>query len=51
MLFHLVKGLGNKAIARQLYLSVETIKTHRRNLLRKLQCEQIAELMLYHIFF
>ena len=31
-----VKGMTNKAIADQLYLSIHTVITHRRNIARKL---------------
>ena len=34
-----VKGMTNKAIADQLYLSIHTVITHRRNIARKLQIQ------------
>ena len=39
-----VKGMTNKAIADQLYLSIHTVITHRRNIARKLQIHSPAGL-------
>lgn len=44
-----VKGLTNKAIADQLYLSIHTVITHRRNIARKLQIHSPAGLTIYAI--
>ena len=44
-----VKGMTNKAIADQLFLSVHTIITHRRNIARKLQIHSPAGLTIYAI--
>lgn len=41
----LLCGQTNKSIADRLYISLETVKTHRRNLFRKLGCKKITELM------
>ena len=41
---------SSKEIADQLCLSIETVKTHRKNMLRKLQCKSISELMSYAVF-
>lgn len=38
-------GLDNNAIATQLYLSPETVKKHRRNVLVKTNCNNITELV------
>ena len=46
----LIKGKTNKEIAEINCISCETVKTHRRNLLRKLACPNMAELMQYHVF-
>lgn len=51
ILSFLIQGLSNGQIAGQLQLSVETIKTHRRNILRKLDCQNIAELISYGLFY
>lgn len=40
----LVKGLNSKAIAEELGISKNTVDTHRRRILDKLGCENIAEL-------
>ncbi|MCX7768304.1 MAG: response regulator transcription factor [Flavobacteriales bacterium] len=42
-----VKGLSAKEIADKLFLSVHTIYTHRKNILRKLACKNAAELVSY----
>ncbi|WP_343702308.1 helix-turn-helix transcriptional regulator [Chitinophaga sp.] len=47
----LLKGHGNKQIADRLAITCDTAKTHRKNMLRKLGCRNMAELMMYKIFF
>ena len=44
-----LKGMTNKAIADQLYLSIHTVITHRRNIARKLQIHSPAGLTIYAI--
>ena len=44
-----VKGMTNKSIAEQLFLSVHTVITHRRNIARKLQIHSPAGLTIYAI--
>ena len=44
-----VKGMTNKAIAEQLFLSIHTVITHRRNIARKLQIHSPAGLTIYAI--
>ena len=44
-----VKGMTNKTIADQLYLSIHTVITHRRNIARKLQIHSPAGLTIYAI--
>ena len=46
----ILQGKPNKNIADILSISCETVKTHRRNLLRKLQCKNMSELMRFQIF-
>ncbi|WP_197083976.1 MULTISPECIES: helix-turn-helix transcriptional regulator [Sphingobacterium] len=46
----ILQGKPNKIIADILSISCETVKTHRRNLLRKLQCKNMNELMRFQIF-
>jgi len=43
------RGMTNKAIADQLYLSIHTVITHRRNIARKLQIHSPAGLTIYAI--
>lgn len=42
---HVASGLATKQIADQLKVSVDTIKTHRKNILRKSGCRNSAELI------
>ena len=41
------KGLSNKEIAEQLFLSVNTVTTHRRNIARKLNIHSAAGIAIY----
>lgn len=45
----LVQGLSNKEIADKLFISVNTVITHRRNIARKLQIHSLAGLTIYAI--
>lgn len=45
----LVQGMSNKEIADHLYISVNTVNTHRRNIARKLQIHSAAGLTIYAI--
>ena len=45
----LVQGMQNKEIADHLYISVNTVITHRRNIARKLQIHSAAGLTIYAI--
>ena len=44
-----VQGLQNKEIADRLFISVNTVITHRRNIARKLQIHSPAGLTIYAI--
>ncbi|MGL4518741.1 MAG: response regulator transcription factor [Phocaeicola sp.] len=44
-----VRGMTNKEIAEQLFLSIHTVITHRRNIARKLQIHSPAGLTIYAI--
>ena len=46
----IIYGKSNKEMADLFCISCETVKTHRKNLIRKLKCRNIAELMRYQIF-
>jgi len=43
----IAKGLNSKAIAEQLFLSHHTIDTYRRKILKKTDCKNAAELIMY----
>lgn len=45
----LVQGMANKEIAEHLFISVNTVMTHRRNIARKLQIHSPAGLTIYAI--
>ncbi len=47
----IVKGETNKTIADQLFISILTVKTHRRNLLKKLETNKLTDLIKYAEFF
>lgn len=49
IIVHVVKGLSNKEIAKALFISVNTVMTHRRNISRKLQIHSSAALTIYAI--
>lgn len=51
VLQYIVKGFKNNDIANYLFLSVETIKTHRKNILSKLNCPNMYNLTKYLMFF
>lgn len=42
---HIVSGLGNREIANKLFLSQETIKTHKKNIYRKFNVSKLSELI------
>jgi two-component system response regulator NreC len=43
----IAEGYSNKEIADQLYISEKTVKTHRENIMRKLDLHSVAELVKY----
>lgn len=47
IIVQVVKGLSNKEIAEALFISVNTVMTHRRNISRKLQIHSPAALTIY----
>ena len=49
ILKHVAKGLTNKEIADQLFLSVHTVITHRKNITSKLGIKTISGLTVYAI--
>lgn len=49
VLVNVVKGLSNKEIAEAMFISVNTVMTHRRNICRKLEIHSVAGLTIYAI--
>ena len=49
VIVEVVKGLSNKEIAENMFISVNTVMTHRRNISRKLQIHSPAGLTIYAI--
>jgi DNA-binding NarL/FixJ family response regulator len=45
----LVKGYANRQIADELFISIHTVITHRRNISRKLGIKSIAGLAIYSV--
>ena len=45
----LVQGMSNKEIADHLFISVNTVFTHRRNIAKKLDIRSVAGLTIYAI--
>ena len=45
----MVQGMSNKEIADHLFISINTVITHRRNIARKLQIHSPAGLTIYAI--
>jgi len=46
----IIQGKSNKEIADLYSISCETVKTHRRNLIRKLKCKNLTDLLRYQVF-
>ena len=51
ILKHLVKGSQNKDISEKLYISETTVKTHRRNIIKKLEAKHLIDLYHYATVF
>lgn len=45
----IAQGLKSPEIADKLFISVHTVRTHRKNIIRKLQLEGGHELLLYAV--
>jgi DNA-binding NarL/FixJ family response regulator len=48
---HLVMGLNNPDIARQLFISRNTVEQHRKNIKRKLEVKSFSEIFQYALAF
>ena len=44
-----IEGCGSKQIAEKLHITFNTVNTHRRNMLRKTNCQNSMELLRYAI--
>ena len=49
VIVEVVKGLSNKEIAENMFISVNTVMTHRRNISKKLNIHSPAGLTIYAI--
>ena len=47
----IAQGKPSKEIADELFISVHTVQTHRKNILRKIQCNSFAELLRFAMAF
>jgi len=48
IILYLIKGNSNTDIARELFLSEYTIKTHRQNIYKKLEISNICDLVVFY---
>lgn len=46
----LINGMTDKLIAEKIFLSFQTIRTHRKNIMSKLECKKAADLAIYSYF-
>ncbi|WP_300597012.1 helix-turn-helix transcriptional regulator [Niabella sp.] len=46
-----IGALSNKQVAAKLGIALDTVKTHRKNLMRKLNCNSLKELLVYKVFY
>lgn len=50
-ILHLIlSGYSSKAVAEQLFTSVHTVNTHRKKIMQKLDCKNVASLLRYKFF-
>jgi len=45
----IAKGKTNKEVAKDLFLSVHTVHTHRKNIMKKLNVNSISGIVLYAV--
>ncbi|WP_166670594.1 LuxR C-terminal-related transcriptional regulator [Flavobacterium sp. 270] len=45
ILKYLIQGYNSKTLSEKLFLSIQTISTHRRNILRKTQTKNTTEVI------
>ncbi|GAB3430917.1 LuxR C-terminal-related transcriptional regulator [Niabella aquatica] len=51
ILLHIIMSQTTKQIATSLNIAEDTVKTHRKNMMRKLQCRSTKELAAYSVFY
>lgn len=49
IIFHISKGQSNKEIAEDLFISVRTVETHRKNIMSKFHLRNTADIIMYAI--
>jgi DNA-binding NarL/FixJ family response regulator len=49
MSIYIAQGLGNKQVGTTLGISVKTVESHRRNIMRKLGLKSSADLVRYAV--
>lgn len=50
IILNLIEGMNSRQIAKKLYISHETVRTHRKNILRKANLSSTSQLVHYCIF-
>ncbi|HYG02436.1 MAG TPA: helix-turn-helix transcriptional regulator [Chryseosolibacter sp.] len=50
ILNYVVDGFTSKQISERLFISLNTVTTHRKNILRKLDCNKVADLARFSVF-
>jgi DNA-binding CsgD family transcriptional regulator len=46
----ITKGYSNRQISERLFISLHTMTTHRKNILKKLDCRNVPDLIKYNVF-
>lgn len=46
----IINGMTDKVIAEKIFLSYQTVRTHRKNIMAKLECKKASQLSIYSYF-